>query len=123
MCDAKNTAPKSQVLSDMPKSVSRVSNDIENYIIHKTDLCGELVKLYCSLNIYWIAFLNGIEDAELTPQETKLLELRFLSGAKWKVCAALMPLYFPNERWNINKVFKTYRDILHKIKENNCAVC
>lgn len=123
VCEEKNTAPKNQLLSDMPKGKSRTSNEVEDYVIHKEQLCDELDRLIESKTINWYAFLNQTQEAHLNKRERELLKARFVDGKKWSVCAIQMKAKYPLEGWNENKVFRTYRSILYKIKEKNCILC
>jgi len=122
-CELRNTAPKNQFLSDMPKGKSRMSNEVEDYVIHKTALIDEKKRLQQAQVIMWLAFLNHTESAHLTQQERLLLTARFRQGEKWKNCALYMRLLYPSEIWNENRCFRMYSEILHKITENNCVVC
>lgn len=122
VCEAKNTAPKNQLLSDMPKC-GRTSSEVEDYVIHKEQLCAKLDELTASLKINWYAFLNQAQEAHLTKQERELLKARFLDGKKWSVCAMQMKAIYPFDGWDENKVFRTYRSILYKIKGKNCIIC
>lgn len=122
-CEAKNTAPKNQLLSDMPKGKSRTSNEVEDYLIHKEQLCAELDELIESRTINWYAFLNQAAEAHLDARERELLKARFVDGRKWSNCAILMKAVHPLEGWNENKVFRTYRSILYKIEQKNCILC
>lgn len=110
------TAPKRQILSDMPKGGCRI-NEIEDYIIYSETLKNELHTLFKALEIKWLIFLNNYGDENLTVQERDLLELRFAEGKKWKVCAIEMNMRYPNEGWNDNKVFRIYHNIMKKIEQ------
>lgn len=114
------TAPKRQILSDMPKGGGCRVNEIEDYIIHSETLRNDIRKLSETLEIKWLIFLNNYAETNLTVEERNLLELRFMHGYKWKVCAKQMDILYPNEGWNENKVFRTYRNIIQKIEKWQC---
>lgn len=122
-CELRNTAPKNQLISDMPKGKSRTSNEVEDYVIYKTALIAEFESLVQTRWIMWLSFLNHTEGARLTQQERRLLKARFVDGKKWRICALQMRVFYPFEIWNENRCFRMYSEILHKITENNCVVC
>ena len=122
ICECRNTAPKNQTISDMPKGGSRASNEIEDYLEKKEQLCSELDTLIVRRTIHWCAFLNQTTEARLNRRERELLKLHYIDGLKWVACAETLDSRYPSERWNENKVFRTLRSIMHKIKEKNCAV-
>ena len=122
-CELRNIAPKNQLISDMPKGKSRTSNEVEDYVIHKTALLDEIERLKQTRLIMWLAFLEHTESAHLTHQERLLLSTRFVQGEKWKNCALVMRILYPSEIWNENRCYRVYSEILHKIRENNCIVC
>lgn len=113
------TAPRRNIISDMPKGGRRY-NEIEEYITHSETMHNDLKKLAETLKIKWLIFLNNYAEINLTVEERNLLELRFMQGYKWKVCATQMDILYPNEGWNENKVFRTYKNIIRKIEKWQC---
>lgn len=113
------TAPRRNIISDMPKGGRRF-NEIEEYITHSETMHNNLKKLVETLKIKWLIFLNNYAEINLTDEERKLLQLRFVRGKKWKLCAKQMNILYPNKGWNENKVFRTYKNIVKKIEKWQC---
>lgn len=109
--------PKRPIISDMPKGSGYRIGAAESYLINAETLQNDLKRLYETLKIRWLIFLNNYEDENLTVEERRLLKIRFVQGKKWKTCAKQMNILYPNEGWNENKVFRTYRNIMKKIEK------
>ncbi len=107
--------PKRPIISDLPKGSGYRISATESYIINAEILQNKLKRLSETLKIKWLIFLNNYGEENLTVQERDLLQLRFVRGKKWKTCAKQMNTLYPNEGWNDNKVFRTYRNIMKKI--------
>lgn len=111
-------SPKNQFITGMPKASGGMDNAIDKYLVklerlekRKKDLKGKQINL-------WKYVRQEATKAELSEQEIKLLYHRFVKGLPWKkVCRALNDAY---GNWNINKVFRTYRNVLIRLpKESN----
>lgn len=104
----------------MPKGSGYRISATESYIINAETLQNKLKRLSETLKIKWLIFLNNYGEETLTVEERNLLKLRFVRGKKWKLCAMQMNILYPNEGWNENKVFRTYRNIIRKIEKWQC---
>lgn len=109
-------SPKNQVLTGMPiGGGGGKSTAMDNYLIRVEKLNKAKERLQKQLDCEWnnvvgIFADHGITDAEMIA----LMQYRFYFGYPWKKCSAKMQEEYPKGRWNINKCFRTYRDILHK---------
>lgn len=106
---------KGQVFSDMPKGGVRL-NSIEEYVIEKETLEHQKKELETKICKKWIEAVK--QHPYLTTEETKLMKYRFFYGLKWSDCTNKMS---ETRLWNENKTFRTYRNIMHKIKGKDCA--
>lgn len=119
--ESRTMSPKNQIITNMPKGGGSQDSGQDRYLI-------KLEKLQAQKN-YWCGILNSkwniaklvlINSANVKDVRTfELLKLRFYYGYPWKVCAAKMKKEHPEEKWNINKCFREYRNIMHKLNHRN----
>lgn len=108
-------APKSQAISDMPRGSGTASETaIDKYIIKKEELQCKRDELLDVLNNKWFGdAIKIMADSRIHTEDIDLMQYRFYHGYPWKKCAAEMKKHY-GERWNINRVFRTYRKVLSK---------
>ncbi|MBQ3285405.1 MAG: hypothetical protein IJH40_07165 [Ruminococcus sp.] len=114
---ARNTAPKNQTLSDMPKGGSGGKKQVEEYLICKEALLNKLQHQREAIYIQWLAFLNG-SSVELSRMDITLLRLRYFKGYRWKKCVRKLQLIYPAAMWNENKAFRTHKHLMKKLNED-----
>lgn len=112
--ELKSTAyyPRKQDISDMPKRGGENINHIDAYIIRQEKLEGNIRLINMQISSCWKVVcrkINGIASKE----ETDMLRMRFRLGWQWKKCALEMQKKYGG-KWNINMVFRTYRQLLDK---------
>lgn len=115
---ARHTAPKSQILSDMPKGGSSGKKEVEEYLIRKEALLQQLQRQREAIYIMWLAFLSGSDGVELSRMDKSLLRLRYYNGYRWKKCVRKLQLLYPAVNWNENRVFRAHKEILKKLNED-----
>ncbi len=113
----KNTAPKNQIFSDMPKSSSE-KNSIEEYVIKKEKIQEKIDCCFEDIKTNWRLAVVKFKKAGLSKVEIKLMKYRYLFNFKWKLCRKKMQKMFPETKWTDNRVFFTYRAIKDKLATN-----
>ncbi len=109
------TTPKSPTYSDMPKGGGNASNPIEQYAIKKEELQGKIDVLKDKLESLWNEAEKQMQGVD---EQTKALMLyRFKNGFRWEKCSKKMQRKYPDGKWNLNKCFRKYREVL-KILQN-----
>ena len=100
---------KNQIITGMPRGNGTTDTGIERYIVLSEELKDKLTSLMIKENEIWSKIWNYTYNI-LTDEEMALLSNRFHLGYSWKKCGE-------GFGWNENKVFRTYRNALRKIKE------
>ncbi len=113
----KNTAPKNQIFSDMPKGGNN-GNSIEEYIIKMEKIENIITGYHLMLSKHWYSANIKFKKAGLTSLEIELLKYRFLCNYKWKNCIMKMQKKHPEMKWTENRVFFAYRAIRDKLAMN-----
>ena len=116
---ARHTAPKNQILSDMPKGGSSGKKEFEEYLIRKEALLDKLQRQREEIYIMWLAFLNGAEGAvDLSRMDISLLRLRYFNGYRWKKCVRKLQLLYPAVKWNENRAFRTHKQLMKQLNDD-----
>lgn len=113
----RQTAPKNQILSDMPKG-NGGKKEIEEYLIRKEYLLNKLRLQREAIYIMWLAFLNGAEGVELSRMDLTLLRLRYFYGYRWKKCVRKLQIIYPAVNWNDNRAFRTHKQLMKQLNED-----
>lgn len=109
-------APKNQILSDMPRGSGTTTSPQEDYLIRLEKLTDEKRTLQEQRVSIWFDAVAKLKEADVTGASAyEMLKYRFYCGYPWKVCAKKMKNQYPTEKWNLNKCFRVYSGILHKI--------
>ena len=111
-------SPRSSSFSDMPKGSRNVSNPIEQYIIKKEKLEEKRNALNAKFKRLCKISVAQMNEAGINKQAQKMIYLRFACGLPWKECSANLNTLFPDSKWNVNKCFRVYREVLYKIPKN-----
>ena len=110
-------APKNQILSDMPRGSGTLSSPQEDYLIRLERLTDEKHTLQENLAITWFDAIAKLKEANVTGESAyEMLKYMFYCGYPWKVCAKKLKNKYPTEKWNLNKCFRVYGGILHKVE-------
>lgn len=115
---ARHTAPKSQILSDMPKGGGSGKKEFEEYMIRKEALILKWKRQREALYILWLSFLNGSESVRLSRMDITLLRLRYFNGYRWKKCVRKLQLLYPAVKWNENRAFRTHKQLMKRLNED-----
>ena len=111
--------PRSTVYSDMPKGGGgNAGNPLEQYMIRKEELLDRYEKLKKRLESQWEKAIFQMNAAGIDEQTRKMMILRFASGMRWEKCAEKMSSLYPENKWNVNKCFRKYREVLCKVRKN-----
>lgn len=113
---SKAMSPKNQIITGMPRGgFSRKSDD---YVVRLERLERICEKMRFKRDDNWNYALKKFRDANIKPEYIQLMMLRFYSGLQWKKCCEIMIESYPDQNWNINKVFRTYRNVLSKTEHS-----
>lgn len=115
--EMKADTPRSSVFSDMPKGGGGAGNPLEQYIVRKEELTEKLTALKARLERLWHKAARQMSDVGVEKQTRRMMYLRFVCGLQWEKCAVLLNEKYPNCKWNVNKCFRKYRDVLYKIRK------
>lgn len=111
--------PKAQTISDMPRCSSFGENKIDQYLIQKEKYQNKKLLYETELSMLWNSIEKWLICCGIGQAERYLMYLRFNSGFSWKKCTAIMR-NIEGQKWNENKVFRTYRGILKKLNSTIC---
>ena len=111
------TQPKAQVISDMPRGGGEQRNSIEDYIIKSEELTAKRDNLLHDIDEKWDMAYAICKSANISVEQMTMLWYRFYRGNSWKNCLCRMVGEFPNQKWNEQRLFRLYREALHKISK------
>lgn len=111
------STPKSSILSDMPKGGGTVGNPLEEYLIKQEELVEKHKYLEDKLERQWARAVHQMNIAKIDKQSKTMMYYRFKCNMQWKKCAAELDRKYPNCKWNVNKCFRKYRDVLCRIRK------
>ena len=109
------TQPKAQVISDMPRGGGERKNLIEEYVIKAEKLERKLRRKRAELDNRWSEVVCVFNEAGVTQAQQTMMKERFYNAKPWKVCVKSMQKVYPDSKWNEQKLFRMYRDVLYKI--------
>lgn len=104
-------SPKNQLITGMPRGGAG-GNQSESYIVKLERLEDRRKKLIRQRDELWEEIIYTLGEAK--EEYIALLQYRFFKGLQWKKCCTLMCNKYPDSGWNMNKVFRVYRQILRK---------
>ena len=108
-------SPKSGKITGMPQGGGDVVNPIDKHLERKERLEGRLRVLEDKLSQQWEQALHLMKKARIDEQTQKMMYYRFYWGIQWKKCAEKLDKKYPDCKWNENKCFRKYREVLTKI--------
>ena len=111
------TQPKSQVISDMPRGGGERRNAIEEYLIKSEKLAKQLDYKRRKLEDHWEEACILFREAKVTVAQCEMLKERFYHAKPWKACLKRMSEVYPDSKWNEQKLFRMYRDVIYKINK------
>lgn len=106
-------SPKNQVITGMPRGGAG-GNQHENYICRLERLEARRSKIASDREKAWNEAIRIISVDGIKVEYIELLKHRFYLGYKWEKCCKIMCKLYPESNWNMNKVFRVYRQILRK---------
>ena len=109
-------SPRSSVISDMPRGGGGGGNPLEDYIERKEEYEEKLRFLLNRLDKLWADAYYMMDSAKIDSQVQVMMYLRFAKGLKWEKCAETLAEKYPDGKWNENKCFRKYREVLRKIR-------
>ena len=104
-------SPKNQVITGMPKGGGMMHGSNEEYIIKQEKLNRKKERLSEKRSVMWERAYSLMLDKGAKKDHIELMWLRFYKGLKWAKCCAEMQKKHPNRNYNINLVFRIYRNI------------
>lgn len=115
--EMKADTPRSSVFSDMPKGAYNASNPLEQYMIEKEEAEERLKTLKAKFDRLWEKASHQMDTLGIDEQVKFMMYLRFCRGLKWEKCATALNDKYPTSRWNTNKCFRKYRDVLYRFRK------
>lgn len=108
---ARATSPKNQIITGMPRGGGG-GNQSERYMERLDRIEARREKARAERSSLWNNIADRMEG--MNTEYYSMLRFRFYHGLRWNaVCDNLKETY-PNSKWNMNKVFRIYRQILRK---------
>lgn len=111
------TQPKAQVISDMPRGGGERKNTIEEYVIKSEKLREKLACKLVEFDEKWDGISRTFIKANLTVAQCTMMEARFRKAMPWRLCVKHMCNVYPSSKWNEQKLFRMYRNVLYKISK------
>ena len=108
----KALSPKGQIITGMPRGGGSNGNPADYYLDRLGIVEARKKRKLAEREAAWQEVVNTCEKANVKKEYIELLQYRFYHGKQWKQCCALMCEKYPDENYNINKVFRVYRKIL-----------
>lgn len=108
-------SPRNQIITGMPRG-GAVGNQSDSYIIKLEWLEKKHDKLKKENDALWDSIVSRLEYKHIRGEHIELLRHRFYRGLQWRKCCSLMSENYPASNWNMNKVFRVYRQILRKLE-------
>lgn len=115
-------APKNQIISDLPKGGNCPVSAIETYLEKEEKLQDDLRALKIERSEKWQAFQNIAAEKGVTKEDVHLMQLRFFRGYSWNKCTAVMRSRY-GDKWNANRTFRVYRQVLSKCTKTSNDIC
>lgn len=115
-------APKNQIISDMPRggisenAVDKALDEIKKKESRRLYYCDVLVSK-------WLICEEILKSCNINQKHIELLKFRFLQGLSWRACVKGMTKLYNEEKWNENKVFRIYRQVVAKCTKQGVKVC
>lgn len=109
-------SPRSSVMSDMPRGGGCVGNPLEQYIERKEEYEEKLHSLEKRLDNLWADAYYLMDSAKIDSQVQVMMYLRIAEGLRWEKCAQTLAKKYPDGKWNVNKCFRKYREVLSKTR-------
>lgn len=115
--ELKSGTPRSGEITGMPRDSGGASNPFDSYLERKEKLEAEIETLNERLDYLWKQANSLMCKAKIDAQTKKMMFFRFYKAMQWKKCARSLDEQFPNCKWNENKCFRKYREVLWKIRQ------
>ena len=109
-------SPRSSVLSDMPRGGGGAGNPLEDYIVKKEEYEEKLRFLEKRVENLWANAYYLMDNAKIDSQVQVMMYLRIAQGLRWEKCAQTLAKKYPYGKWNVNKCFRKYREVLSKTR-------
>lgn len=113
----KNTAPKNQILSAMPKSSNFGGNSFDEYLAKKEYYQNKVKRYYSIIKRLWKKIYQKLKNADFTDVEIYLIKYRFYYNYSWETCIRKMRKKYPEIKWSENRIFAKYRVIKSKLNK------
>lgn len=111
-------SPRTSVMSDMPRGGGSVGNPLEQYMEKKEELTEKLAALQERLEAKWKEAVALMDKAGIDKQVQNMMYFRFGYELQWERVAYSLNKKYPNNKWNVNKCFRKYREVLCKIRRS-----
>ena len=111
---ARAMSPKNQIITGMPRGTNGFGGKSDDYVIKLERLYNRRQKRINARDEHWNTALHIFNDINIREDHIHLLRLRFYCGMQWDKCCILMSERYPERNWNINKIFRVYRNVLSK---------
>lgn len=109
-------SPRSSIISDMPRG-GGTGKGIEDSLAVIEKLQAKRVFYSDRIVSQWHVIENMLKYCSTSKKYITLMEYRLLHGLTWKSCVKAMKKEYPDEKWNENKNFRIYGQIMQKLKK------
>lgn len=116
LLEMKIDSPRSCEISDMPRGGGNAGNPLEVYVEKKEELTEKLDALETKLEKLWYEALNLMKAANIDQQVQAMMYFRFIYGLQWERVAYALSKRYAGCKWNVNKCFRKYREVLCRIR-------
>ena len=113
----KSLSPKNQIITGMPRGGGFNGGNLDDYLIKVEQMKAEKNTLQKSLDKLWEQRQQELSQADIDTTNILMLKRRFYFGYSWRKCAARMAMDYPSKKWNENKCFRVYRNVLYKLNK------
>lgn len=110
-------SPRTSVISDTPRGGGNAGNPLEQYYEKKEELTEKLRALEAKRDRLWKKAVDLMNAADIDKQVQNMMFMRFGYELQWKRVAYAMNKKYPDNKWNVNKCFRKYRDVLCGIRK------
>ena len=111
------TTPKSGEITGMPRGGGSPINPLDQYLERKERFEKQLKEAVRLLELQWKRADLEMNKAGVDEQTQKMMYYRFYKGMSWRKCAAKLNNLYPECKWNENKCFRKYREVLSKTRQ------
>ena len=105
-------SPRGQIITGMPKCAGGTSSGYDTYLESIEQLEKKRSRKMKKRESIWGEVTELLQKTNIKHENVQLMQYRFCKGLQWKQCCAIMCRTYPEQNWNMNKVFRVYRKVI-----------